>query len=128
MFRTLSLLTLAALVGCAGPRAASELPDDHPANPAAATAPLPPASNALSSHDPLQPAATRDEHGNHAVPQPTTPQYDHAAHAAPPATTPDAAPAPQAATYVCPMHPEVTSHDPAARCPKCGMRLEEPTK
>ncbi|MEX2217544.1 MAG: heavy metal-binding domain-containing protein [Phycisphaerales bacterium] len=34
-----------------------------------------------------------------------------------PAVTP-AAPA----EYVCPMHPEVTSNEPA-RCPKCGMTL-----
>jgi hypothetical protein len=26
------------------------------------------------------------------------------------------------ATYVCPMHPEVTSEAPG-RCPKCGMKL-----
>ena len=28
------------------------------------------------------------------------------------------------ATYVCPMHPEVTSHQPGS-CPKCGMFLVE---
>lgn len=28
-----------------------------------------------------------------------------------------------AATYVCPMHPEVTSKDPEAKCSKCGMDL-----
>lgn len=27
--------------------------------------------------------------------------------------------------YTCPMHPEVTSDKPG-RCPKCGMKLEEP--
>ncbi|ATB34326.1 heavy metal-binding domain-containing protein [Melittangium boletus] len=29
---------------------------------------------------------------------------------------------PSQAGYVCPMHPDVTSHSPA-RCPKCGMKL-----
>jgi Heavy metal binding domain len=29
----------------------------------------------------------------------------------------------QAAVYVCPMHPEVTSDKPG-RCPKCNMKLE----
>lgn len=33
------------------------------------------------------------------------------------------APAPDAGTgYVCPMHPEVTSHEPGS-CPKCHMKL-----
>ena len=27
-------------------------------------------------------------------------------------------------TYICPMHPEVTSDNPG-RCPKCGMKLVE---
>jgi FtsP/CotA-like multicopper oxidase with cupredoxin domain len=31
-------------------------------------------------------------------------------------------PAGSSAVYVCPMHPDVTSHE-ASRCPKCGMKL-----
>ena len=30
----------------------------------------------------------------------------------------------QAQTYVCPMHPEVTSTKAGDKCPKCGMALE----
>lgn len=30
---------------------------------------------------------------------------------------------PNAPLYICPMHPEVRSHQPD-RCPKCGMKLE----
>jgi hypothetical protein len=47
--------------------------------------------------------------------------------AAPPATlaqaekTPDAG-TPSSALHVCPMHRDVTSHEPG-RCPKCGMKL-----
>ena len=43
------------------------------------------------------------------------PAHEHHHHA------PAAAPA---ATYTCPMHPEVTSTTPD-RCPKCGMNLVE---
>jgi hypothetical protein len=36
-----------------------------------------------------------------------------------------AAPAPKGAgpLYSCPMHPWITSSDPAAQCPTCGMKL-----
>ena len=27
--------------------------------------------------------------------------------------------------FACPMHPELTSTDPDAKCPKCGMAMEE---
>lgn len=29
----------------------------------------------------------------------------------------------QVQTYVCPMHPEVTSKNASDKCPKCGMAL-----
>ena len=80
---------------------------DHPANADAAEAPLPPASHTLAISDAsaTQPAtADRGGHqmGQHQMSSPT-------AGAA-------------AATYVCPMHPEVTSTAPG-KCPKCKMNL-----
>jgi P-type Cu+ transporter len=41
-------------------------------------------------------------------------------------TPPSAAPAMAGTTYTCPMHPEVSSTQPAA-CPQCGMALEPRT-
>ena len=43
----------------------------------------------------------------------------------PAASSPEAAAAKPTAqsTYVCPMHPEVTSTDPKAKCSECGMDL-----
>jgi hypothetical protein len=38
------------------------------------------------------------------------------------AAAPAKAPAAEKAVYACPMHPEVTSHEPG-KCPKCGMDL-----
>jgi hypothetical protein len=34
-------------------------------------------------------------------------------------------PAAPGAMYACPMHPEVTSNDPNAVCPKCGMKIDK---
>ena len=43
----------------------------------------------------------------------------------PAASSPEApaAKSPAQTTYVCPMHPEVTSTDPKAKCTECGMDL-----
>jgi hypothetical protein len=57
--------------------------------------------------------------------RPTQPPASVAQELDRPAAAPAPPPAKPATVYVCPMHPEVTSTDPAARCDKCGMRLEE---
>jgi hypothetical protein len=93
--RKISLFIGLLLVGCAADQSMPPLGDDHPANPAAPTAPLERSTTLATS------AATE------------------------PATKPATAtePATRAGIYVCPMHPQVTSNDPSARCHICGMRL-----
>jgi hypothetical protein len=46
------------------------------------------------------------------------------ANVGPPLRRPDSGESgqPERFSYVCPMHPEVTSHEPG-KCPKCGMAL-----
>ena len=49
---------------------------------------------------------------------------EHAGHELGAAETQSASPAlPEAAKYVCPMHPDVQSDRPG-QCPKCGMDLK----
>jgi hypothetical protein len=112
----------ALLVGC-GAVEERPLANDHPANPEAAEAPLPPRSKTLdlASADPFPTAPARE---------PEVPYAGHApahgahGHEAPAATTPTASGAAgAAAVYTCPMDPEVISDKPG-RCPKCGMQLE----
>ena len=66
-------------------------------------------------------------HEQHRGQKPGDTPADHSGHGAPPAARPtgtsDSAPPLPAATYSCPMHPEVVS-DHEGRCPKCGMALE----
>lgn len=124
--RSIALITLVGaglLSGCAGQQTAQELPSDHPASPSARTSPLPPNSPTLqqqpmaegpdsvpAGHDAKAPAAgaAHDHHGSGQADAQRT--------------------QPAAAAYVCPMHPEVTSDDPNARCPKCGMKLQAANK
>lgn len=87
------------------------------------------ASAAAQFHCPMHPAVLEDRPGAcpicgmDLVPVAAAPAGGGAAPAAPVA----AAPAPAAAhagRFWCPMHPEVSSDDPEARCPKCGgMKL-----
>lgn len=103
-----AILVLAAGIfaaGCAIRANVPELPDDHPANPAAPSSPYTRPSGLLG------PAAAA------AVELPGT----AGDHAHPPGHgAPDAGPAPH---YACPMHPEVRSDEPGS-CPECGMDLE----
>jgi hypothetical protein len=109
MYARISAAACAAVLlgGCAGGTAGTWPADDHPANPNATAAPLPAVSTTLSvaSTQPSQPAADADHTHSHHEPAATAPADQNAA------------------VYVCPHHPEVTSTDPNARCPKCHMKL-----
>ena len=82
------------------------LDESHPASSAAAEAPVSPPSATLERgatderSEPQRPPAMMHNHGE---------QMGPAAHRG-------------AATYSCPMHPEVRQSSPG-RCPKCGMTL-----
>jgi hypothetical protein len=93
--------------GCAGPVQIVQPGPDHPANPAAAVAPLPPASTTLATNASV---TSLGETRGVASPQPSTTS---------PAT---------GQLYACPMHAEVTSTNPNDRCPKCGMKVNKPAK
>lgn len=94
--------------GCAGPPRWN-LPEDHPANPLAAEAPPPPASQTLR----LAGAPVRAASGERRAVE------DRAAAAEAEA---EGASASGAAAYVCPHHPEVRQDSPG-ECPECGMEL-----
>lgn len=64
-------------------------------------------------------AATRGDAGA-AMPHAHAPAASAHDRHAPSATSEDAG-----AIHACPMHPEVTSREPGAKCPKCGMALEK---
>jgi hypothetical protein len=93
----LLLLVAVGISGC-GSGARVEVAPSHPASPEAESAPIPPHSNTL--------AVT------------STDATSSGAAQAPSATAPSGS----AATYVCPMHPDVVKDRPG-KCPKCGMSL-----
>lgn len=100
----------AVLAGCAA-RPLPPLTPAHPASPTAAEAPASPPSTTLTTTGGL----SRDDSGAaHAGMVP-----GHGAHGV-------SAPA-AAASYTCPMHPEVRVTKPG-RCPKCGMSLVPPAE
>lgn len=137
--RAASALGLVLVAGCATNYASQDLPEDHPANPAAAEAgPVPPSNTlALGATDSAGRPAGEDaarETGGQASPTADQPMPQH--HAAP--VSPHAGhgghgggattPATTQPAYVCPMHPGVVSSNPKDRCPKCNMKINKPAK
>jgi hypothetical protein len=122
-----TILGLSLLGGCAVQNVA-QVPDDHPANPAAAETPIPPRSQTLALDNPIPTSAPAEEaaggrhdaHRGHATGATTRP-HESAAPSTErpmPATLPTSAPA----LFTCPMHKDVVSDKPG-RCPKCNMKL-----
>ena len=119
----LLMAPIAIGIGCSQELAPAEPAEDHPGHADAPAADLPRPSSTLDAtevqHPPADHAPSADsetmdhqtDHSNHAT-------HDHADHS--PAGDANA----DAPVYVCPMHPEVTSTNPDARCPECGMNLE----
>ncbi len=89
------------LFGCTGAIKLQPLPADHPANPAAAEAPMPPPTQTLRDG----PEASSE--GPDALPSEHPMDHDH-----------------EGAVYTCSMHPEVKMSAPG-RCPECGMALKQ---
>lgn len=147
----LGMAGMLLLSGCAGGATTTALPADHPANPMAAVAPVPPISQTLAVNDPdlghpaTNPATLMPDmggmqhdmkgmqHGHDMAGMkhdmagmkhdaPATQPGENAALSAP-RWTPTTIPATTAATlFTCKMHPEVISNTPG-KCPKCGMKL-----
>lgn len=114
------LLLLLLLTGCTAPVEVWP-PDWHPASPGAADEPPPSRLTALADAEPVPRAdeghtpptsGSAGHHGHH--------DHHHAEHA----EHEMHAPPPAGDTYVCPMHPDVSSDAPGA-CPRCGMNLRK---
>ena len=106
----LSALTLLLLAGCSRVTL-PPLANDHPANPEAAEAPLPPPSQSLTMKLDTSDAST-GEIMTHEM------EHAHQGHAE---NTKENTPK---KVYVCPMHLDVRQSAPG-RCSECGMKLKE---
>lgn len=123
----IALFAIAVLLGCATRSRPTSLPTASPASPAAAQPARTPVTRALDEDPPLPGAPSAGWSGLETAPQTASAASGHSHHGTAPAAhrteAVDTGEAVPALTYVCPMHPEVTS-DHEGRCPKCGMNLE----
>lgn len=136
MLRVLFCAATAGLVACAPTLRQGPLSPDDPSNPAAREAIARAPSQTLELKAPeappdVPPPAEHHHHpassegdppGGDVTPVKAAPaNHEHAGHHGAMHESTDEAPAAKA-TFVCPMHPEVTS-DHEGKCPKCGMKL-----
>jgi len=91
-----------------------------PSNPNAPEGATPPVTNAAPM-PPSQASASAGEHSQHDHAPPAT-ASGHEGHGGAAASS-DAGGGGADVTYVCPMHPEVTSTKAGSTCPKCNMKL-----
>lgn len=113
------LFALSPLVfGCATSGKEQPLAANHPASCCAPTSRIEPPSLtlAIGEEAPATPAGATPAHGER-----TMQDMQHAQAATSQPTT-------EQTMYACPMHPEVISANPNDRCPKCGMKINEPLK
>jgi hypothetical protein len=126
-----------AASGCVSTRL--DLPHDHPANPAASTAPLTLSKSlAASPREPAGGVAAAEgpatAASQHVHPEPAAPASS-AGGSSSAATTPapkapgraSSSQSPAADVWTCPMHPDVLRDGPG-KCPICGMNLVKRAK
>lgn len=114
--RPLSFVGALLIASCAQPPL--EVGANHPANPDATAAPASPPSTTLVIAQESSPAAPGGRANRNAASPAPGGAHQHGSQA-PTATQ---------AMYMCPMHPDVTSTDPDAKCPKCGMKINKPVQ
>lgn len=129
------------LAGCASRSVPARFPETSPASSSAPEGGRASVTRALDEDPPLpgsstdgwpglaptsDPAPTGHEH-HHGHTNESPAPADHPGHVNPPAESPSGAPdagrPSSAASYTCPMHPDVVS-DREGRCSRCGMALE----